>query len=51
VQGPLGIANSALVLVSMAIVGMAIDFASPGFRKRHAGLEPETSRSGQVGAS
>jgi hypothetical protein len=28
VQGPLGIANSALVLVSMAILGLAVDFAS-----------------------
>ena len=51
VQGPLGIANSALVLASMAIVGMAIDCASPGFRRRRAGPEPETSRSGPVGAS
>ncbi|HTB04924.1 MAG TPA: hypothetical protein VK804_31010 [Bradyrhizobium sp.] len=51
VQGPLGIANSALVLASMAIVGIAIDFASLTFRKRRAELEPETTRSGQVSAS
>ena len=51
VQGPLGIANSALVLVSMAIVGIAIDFGSLRFRKRRAGPEGETSRTGQVGAS
>jgi hypothetical protein len=51
VQGPLGIANSALVLGSMVALGIAVDFASLSFRKRHAGLEPETSRSGQVGAS
>lgn len=30
VQGPLGIANSALVLVSMAIVGIAVDFGRLG---------------------
>jgi hypothetical protein len=51
VQGPLGIANSALVLVSMAIVGIAVDFASLGFRKRRGEPEGETSRSGQVSAS
>jgi hypothetical protein len=36
VQGPLGIANSALILVSMAIVGIAIDFGSLRFRQRRA---------------
>jgi hypothetical protein len=51
VQGPLGIANSALVLISMTIVGIAVDFASLGFLKRHVEPEPEASRSGQVGAS
>lgn len=51
VQGPLGIANSALVLVSMAIAGIAVDFASLNDRKWRAGPEPETARSGQVGAA
>ncbi len=51
VQGPLGIANSALVLGSMAIVGIAVDFGNLSFRKRRAGPDPETSRSGQVSAS
>ena len=51
VQGPLGIANSALILVSMAIVGIAVDLASLNVWKRHPGLQPETSRSGQVSAS
>jgi hypothetical protein len=37
--------------VSMAIVGIAVDFASLRFRKRRAELEPETTRSGQVSAS
>jgi hypothetical protein len=51
VQGPLGIANSALVLGSMAIVGIAVDYGSRSFGKRRAGPESETSRSGQVSAS
>jgi len=51
VQGPLGIANSALILVSMAIVGIAVDFGSLNSRGRRAELESETSRSGQVSAS
>jgi hypothetical protein len=51
VQGPLGIANSALVLVSMAIVGLAIDFEILRSRQPGAGPEPETSRSGRVSAS
>jgi hypothetical protein len=50
-QGPLGIANSALILVSMAIVGIAVDFGSLRSRERRAELEPETSRSGQVSTS
>jgi hypothetical protein len=41
VQGPLGIANSALVLVSMVIVGIAIDLESlsAGSRQRHRALK------------
>ena len=51
IQGPLGIANSALVLGSMVIVGIAVDYGSRSFGKRRAGPESETSRSGQVSAS
>jgi hypothetical protein len=51
VQGPLGIANSALVLGSMVILGIAVDFASLSVRKRRARPEPETASSGQAGAS
>ena len=41
VQGPLGIANSAMVLVSLVIVGMAIDLASldAGFGRQHRELK------------
>jgi hypothetical protein len=44
VQGPLGIANSAMVLVSMVIVGMAIDLESlrVGFRRQHREMKPGT---------
>ena len=51
IQGPLGIANSALVLLSMAVVGIAIDLAGLGDRKRRAALNAEASRSGHVGAA
>jgi hypothetical protein len=50
-QGPLGIANSALILVSMAIVGIAVDFGSLRYQERRGELEPETSRSGHFSAS
>jgi hypothetical protein len=45
VQGPLGIANSAMVLVSMVIVGMAIDLEglSAGFRRHRRGTKPGAS--------
>ena len=51
VQGPLGIANSALVLASMAIVGIAIDLGSlrAGSGQRHRELKPGTSRSSRSG--
>jgi hypothetical protein len=44
VQGPLGISNSALVLVSMLIVGIVIDLGSlsAGSRQRHRELKPGT---------
>ena len=51
VQGPLGVANSALVLLSMVIVGIAVDFRSLSSRERRAAPEPRASRSGQVSAS
>jgi hypothetical protein len=51
VQGPLGIANSALVLVSMAIVGIVVDFGSRHSGVRRAELESEACRPGQVNAS
>jgi hypothetical protein len=50
VQGPLGIANSALVLVSMAILGLAVDLASLNSQKRRTELEPEASGTGQASA-
>jgi hypothetical protein len=34
IQGPLGIANSVLVSVSLIVVGMAVDFRNMGFRER-----------------
>ena len=45
VQGPLGIANSAMVLVSMVIVGMAIDLEglSVGFRRQRREAKQGTS--------
>ena len=51
VQGPLGIANSALVLVSMVIVGVVVDFGSWSPRKEPTALESGTSHSGQVSTS
>jgi hypothetical protein len=51
IQGPLGIANSALVLVSMAILGLAVDFGSLNSRQRRARLEPEASSTGRASAS
>jgi hypothetical protein len=49
VSGPLGIANSMLVLASMVIVGIAVDCGS----LRHECAEPgaKTSRSARVGTS
>jgi hypothetical protein len=46
IQGPLGIANSALVMISMLIVGLAIDFGS-----RSAGSGQPFSVAGEVSAS
>jgi len=43
VQGPLGIANSAMVLVSMVIVGMAVDL--PGLRAGY-GRQPRQLKAG-----
>src|SRR5207244_245259 len=45
VQGPLGIANSAMVLVSLVIVGVAIDLASlrAGSRQQYRAMEPGTA--------
>ena len=51
VQGPLGVANSALILVSMAIAGIAVDsriLRAPG---QHAEPESAASRPGQINAS
>jgi hypothetical protein len=43
VQGPLGIANSALVLLSMLLVGLALDFGdlSVAPQQQGEGLRPE----------
>jgi len=50
IHGRLGIANLALALVSIAIVGITVDFGSLSFRERRAELGAETSHSGQVSA-
>ena len=42
IQGPLGIANSAMVLISMAITGIAIDFGSLRAGSRQARGEVES---------
>ena len=51
VQGPLGIANSAMVLMSMVVLGMAIDLGSLSKARRHGELKPETPGPEQVSAS
>jgi hypothetical protein len=51
VQGPLGVANSALILVSMVIAGIAVDFRILRAPGQHAGPESAASRPGQISAS
>ena len=50
VQGPLGIANSAMVLASMAVLGLAIDRRSLSEARQRGGLKPETTGPKQVSA-
>jgi hypothetical protein len=49
IQGPLGIANSVLVLVSMIVVGIAVDFRNMSFRDRRTEPRADVPRR-KVGA-